>query len=97
VRGRLTRAAVFASAVTATAGCGSSQPETKKGGLDAIAHEDAGPSEFAQPPAPIDAAVVQDDSDRDDNVEEQLDRHISDDYDNEAMPYGAPPARRRLV
>jgi hypothetical protein len=87
--GRLTRAAIFASALaTSAAACGSGQakntdpqPVTSDAGIANTADDGT-----------ADASV-------DPNIDEQYDPRWDRDYDPNAepMPYGAPPARKRLV
>jgi hypothetical protein len=98
VSGRLTRAAIFAGAVAAS-GCGSSEPKTNgvEGGGDQVLEQqqpaDAGEVMLS---APADAAVVPVETDPRDELEEQRRRRAVDPNDI-PMPYGAPPARSRLV
>ena len=72
--GRMSRAAVFASAALAGSACGGKKPAdtmNNKSGGDVTASSDAG---VEQPPPPP-----------------------PDDRNNIPMPYGAPPARSRVV
>jgi len=78
LRGRLSRAAVFAgAALAATAACGGGKPKTATNANGAPPVADAGVE-----PAPADAA-------------EPLPPPEPDHM--QPMPYGAPPARRRVV
>jgi len=84
--GRLTRAAVFAGAVLATA-CGGSQTKPDTVETPLAAAPDAGAAEAAAPP---DAAVALEPPDAATPKRVYPDHPIP-------KPYGAPPARARLV
>lgn len=97
--GRLTRAAIFAGAVAAS-GCGSSEPKTDgvEGGGDQVLEQqlpaDAGSTgggDEVMISAPADAAVTPVETEEQDEL-----RRVRDPNDV-PMPYGAPPARSRLV
>lgn len=96
--GRLTRAAIFAGAVAAAGACGSSEPkaEDPQGGdlqqESVEGRDDAGAAGEVMLSSPADAAVV---PEPDPDEERRLDRVY--DSNNIPMPYGAPPARNRLV
>ncbi|HEY5922736.1 MAG TPA: hypothetical protein VIV11_13745 [Kofleriaceae bacterium] len=68
--GRASRAAVFAGAALAAAGCGGKKAKSDTTNQNQTATADAGVEEPPLPP---------------------------DDKNNIPMPYGAPPARRRVV
>lgn len=95
-RGRLTRAAVFASALAGTAACGTSQQSAGDPNdnppppavADAGTDEMGGGGDQAGPPSPPDAGTQPVD-----DVKEE--RRVPD--HDIPMPYGAPPARSRLV
>ena len=78
IRGRLSRAAVFASATLAVAACGGGKPKGSTNTSTTPPTADAGVE-----PAPADAPEV-------------VSPHREPDHIS-PKPYGAPPARRRVV
>jgi hypothetical protein len=110
-RGRLSRAAVFASAATLAACGGKKDDKPKEQPGSAVVAPAEAPSD-APPPMPADASAPEDaladaagaadaaaDAGTDAGVHKhQLDkRHIKVNHHINAKPYGAPPARRRVV
>jgi hypothetical protein len=83
--GKITRAAVFASATLAAVGAGacggSKKPDTNTNTNTVVqpARDDAGVADAAEAPPVLE------------------ERHHSRNPNNTPMPYGAPPARRRVV
>lgn len=91
--GRLTRAAVFAGALVGASACGPAQtpaanpddqppPPTEVADAGNPSPEEPVDAQAAQPPTPPDAAQARQRPRPDHNI---------------PMPYGAPPARQRLV
>jgi hypothetical protein len=88
-RGRLTRAAVFAAGTAlagAAAGCGGSEAADDQDGYETTGGGDTGGG----------GDVIVDDTGGGGDVEDTEDDYPPPDHDV-AMPYGAPPARSRLV